>query len=252
MKVFLAALLMLVAAAGRTAATATDSVDEFGLPEHARRNLHEAVVEMHETGHRDLQIINGICNLFASFFIFGELTCQCFLTLGIVFTCGLEEPLCSSEDNSGLCSSPVVSGELNILTLSATLEFCTAGTTNGGVAVPGLCVDFGGSILDGLDFLGDLTGELFGADSEGQQQIVADSAPPVQEGGNLNHCTASVLGESCNSCEICNMGLGYTFDCSNVEPLYVQSKCTPVTIISGFFMNQTVSFLPELDALSSK
>jgi hypothetical protein len=230
MKAFLVALLTLVAVAGRSV-----NANDFGIPEHAQRNLHEAVVAMHESGHRDLQIINGICNLFASFFVPGDLTCECFLTLGIVFTCTYDEPVCSNGDADGICSTPVISGELNILMLSATLKFCTAGTTDGGVAVPGLCIDFGGSLLDGLNL-----GGIFGADSEGQQVK-----------GNLLHCSASVLGQTCQSCEICDMGLGYSFDCSNVESIYVQSECVPATIISGFFMDQKVSFMPQLDGSSA-
>lgn len=221
---FLATLLML--------ATGTAIANDFGIPEHAQRNLHEAVVHSYESGHRDLQLINGICNLFASFFVPGDITCNCFLTIGIVFTCSYGEPICLGDNDSGVCSTPVIKGELNILLLSATLEFCTAGTTDGGVAVPGLCIDFGGSLLNGLNI-----GGLFGADAaEGQKQ------------GNLLHCTASVLGETCQSCEICDGGLGYTFDCSNIESIYVQSKCVPATIISGFFMDQEVGFLPQLDS----
>jgi hypothetical protein len=225
---FLVALLML--------ASASAVANDFGIPEHAQRNLHDAVVNSYESGHRDLQLINGICNLFASFFIPGDVTCRCFLTIGIVFTCTYGEPVCLSgnENDSGLCSTPVVKGELNVLMLSATLQFCTSGTTDGGVAVPGLCVDFGGSLLNGLNI-----GGLFGADSEGQQQEVK---------GNLLHCTASVLGETCNSCEICDSGLGYMFDCSNIVATYVQSECVPATIISGFFMGQEVNFLPQLDS----
>lgn len=218
---FFATLLSVLLAATAIHANAND----FGIPEHAQRNLHETMVANYESGHRDLQLINGVCNLFASF-IPGNLECNCFLTIGIVFTCAYGEPVCTGGDE-GLCSTPTVTGELNILTLTAQLEFCTAGTTNGGVAVPGLCVDFGGSLL---------TGGLFGADAVGEEKK-----------GNLAHCTASVNGQTCNYCEICDFGLGYTFDCENVEPGYVQSECIPAQIISGFYMDQEVSFLPQLD-----
>lgn len=223
MKFFATILTALLAGAIHAAAS------DFGIPEHAQRNLHEAVVDSYESGHRDLQLINGICNLFASF-IPGNLECNCFLTIGIVFSCAYGEPVCTGGDK-GLCSTPTVSGELNILTATAALEFCTAGTTNGGVAVPGVCVDFGGSLLTGGIF------DIFGADGVEEEKK-----------GNLAHCTASMNGETCRSCEICDFGLGYTFDCENIEPGFVQSECIPAKIISGFYADQEVTFLPQLDA----
>ena len=91
--------------------------------------------------------------------------------------------------------------------------------------MPGICVDFGGSLLGGL----------LGADSESEQQ------------GNLKHCTASVQGETCNYCTICNEGQGYMFDCTNIEGGKKQSECVPAKIISGFYGGQEVKFLPKFD-----
>jgi hypothetical protein len=41
----------------------------------------------------------------------------------------------------------------------------------------------------------------------------------VPDGLKLKSCTTSIGGEDCNSCEICNSGIAFKFDCSNTDIL---------------------------------
>lgn len=113
-----------------------------------------------------------------------------------------------------------------ILDSSLGFKFCAADATNGGVSVPGLCIEFGGEVLNA------------GTEGDGDPRL------PVEE---VTSCEASVSGIKCESCTICDDGAGYMFDCSAIDPTFVQSECTALHLIDSLFQTEPATFLPNLD-----
>jgi len=184
-------------------------------------------------GDRDLQDdpISGILDLacgIIAFLIPGEVVCDCNLVLlSISFECANQQAICIGG-LEGFCFTPTITGLLGILDSSLGFEFCAADATSGGVTVPGLCINFGGAVLNAF--------------TEGDGD--SDPREPVDE---VTSCEASVGGVKCESCTICDDGAGYTFDCSAIDPTFVQSECTAVHLIDSLFQTEPVAFLPNLD-----
>jgi hypothetical protein len=100
------------------------------------------------------------------------------------------------------------------------LRLCLTSSTNGGVPTPEACFNFGGGIIPALR----------GALGSGSTSIVRE-----------------IDCESCNSCDVCGSGSGYTFDCSNIDEKMVQSECTDVTLLYSLQQTEKLRFLPNLD-----
>lgn len=174
------------------------------------RHLQAAITRHIEDGgqHRDLQLFDFICGI-VSTLLPGQVECTCNVGLSLSFACVYQEPIAGFM--------PAITGTLGLLELSATLEVCTADPT---VDMPaGVCLSFGGT-------------------SKG---IEADSS------GGLEHCSASIKGEACNSCDICDEGIGFQFDCSNIDEKVVQSMCVPANILTNLWSGEELHFLPVLD-----
>lgn len=185
----------------------------------AKQDYHEDIVRAVENGHRDLQLINVVCDIF-EFLLPGTPSCVCLLTLGLQFTCDYDTPICDGG-LTGFCTTPRLTGEIGIFPPSATLTYNTTGSTNGGVEVPGISLKFGGSL-----------GSVIGDSTE----------------GNLNFCEAESEGEPCESCTICDKGFGFQFSCANVHSELKQSACVGAKIIDSFSADQEhAHFLPHLD-----
>lgn len=142
----------------------------------------------------------------------GTVECTCNLGLVLQFACVYQEPL--------LGVMPAITGTLGLLQLSATLEVCTSDPT---AEVPsGVCISFGGE----------------------SQDISAD--------GVLKRCAASMNGEACTSCTICDEGLGFQFDCSEIDKRAKQSLCVPANILTNLWSGKPLNFLPQFDDMDEE
>lgn len=176
--------------------------------------------------HRNLQFGDGGCD-FLGAFLPGSYTCTCGLNLEIVnlgfsFTCTATTALCFP-----LCITPSISGNLALINNVASLEICNNGFDNSGglngpaFTLPPFCIELGGRTNT----------EVFGDAHESK----------------LNKCKMNSQGETCNSCEICDGGLGYKFNCTNVDEHLVQSTCLGAHLLSGFNPKDNVEFQIQLD-----
>jgi hypothetical protein len=185
----------------------------------------EPVARSVKSGHRDLQLLDILCPLVTGL-VPGGPVCQCgFQGLAFAFTCAFEKPLCVGG-KTGFCAVPTIIGELDYFGMSARFQFCASGATNGGNPVPGLCINVGAAVI----------GNALGGDST----------------VDLQTCTATIDGNACSSCEICDAGTGagtgYTFNCAKIDEQMVQSECTPLHILSSFSKDQgDIQFMPHLD-----
>lgn len=161
-----------------------------------------------------------------------------FPSLGIAASCQTRDPICFGElEDSIFCTVPEVRGTADITSLLAGLEdtvnfdvcftqLVVAGIPLGALGLP-LCVSAAAPLIEPL-----INGLI-----EGIEGIVGDRAP----------CSATVGGEACNSCSLCQEG-GMVFDCSNIEPEVVSSSCTSSfpTSFDDVFHPENIS-PPELD-----
>ena len=217
---------LLNSAAACVAIFASSAMASNGLRgEPAEANLEpvDVVTQSVESGHRDLQLLPILCPI-VSGLLPGDVTCQCAIALGFDFTCVYQKPICIGGI-AGFCSAPTISGKLDILTLDVGFAYCASNATNGGVSVPGICIDIGG---------------VLNQDSLGEGTNSAD----------LQTCIATIDGKACSSCEICDAGTGYTFNCAAIDARMVQSKCTPLHILSSLRSDQgDIQFMPHLDGV---
>jgi hypothetical protein len=223
--------------------------------------------------HRELQIINTICNA-VSTILPGDLLCNCAITVGFVFVCSFQSPFCLGPDQTGYCSVPTIQGDIRLLRRTIAFQFCLLDATNGGNAVPGVCIDIGGVLNE------DDASSFFGASSSStstkeSSSVVTKVKSVFQSIRNRNRknttpsttttstgsssssqlldCTAtSEDGKTkCNSCQLCNDNTGYVFDCTNINPILVQSTCTPLNIITNVIRqgsnNSNITFFPHFD-----
>lgn len=176
-------------------------------------------------GHRELGLIDSFCKFIGNF-LPGRSTCTCSAeSLVIDYECEFNKQVCTNGDEALFCTTPTVIGDLNIFKFKFAAEVCTSETLQGGVAVPGLCFNFGGNLFRGL----------FGGFNS---PILEDS---VKSEGDLESCTVQIGEETCYACEICDNGLGYRFDCSEFDESMVQTQCVDVHDF------EDGSFLPILD-----
>lgn len=204
--------------------------------------LESAVQEVNDNRrqqHRELGLIDDFCK-FIGRFLPGKSTCTCSVSsFGVVdFDCAFNKEVCRYNDPTVFCTTPTLTGKLNILRWRLEGEMCTSEARQGGVNVPGVCGSFGWSFFKNL-FGGKNSPEL--PDDDG---VAADSIATLETTGNLESCKILVGNETCYSCEICNSGSGYQFDCSEFDETMVQSKCVPM---KGIFDAGELDFLPDLD-----
>jgi hypothetical protein len=214
-------------------------------------------------GDRDLQtntIINAACN-FVSRVLPGDIVCDCAITVGFIFVCAFQNQFCLGPDSTGYCSTPSLQGDIRLLRQTIAFEFCLNDATNGGVATQGVCFNIGGE-LNNTD-----------ANSFRLAQQPADSSKPITkmaskfssllksvipstppQPSKLLDCVGMSDDEAriqCNSCQLCNNNTGYVFDCTNINELFIQSTCTPLSILTNLRdPNQDISFFPKFDAFN--
>lgn len=203
----------------------TSSLDHFSEsdPEAIWYALTRHVESMNRGDVRNLQddptteLLDVACGIIGSL-LPGAATCECSLGFAITYSCRFEQAICVGG-LGGFCTKPLITGTLGLVDASLAFEYCAEGATNGGVSVPGLCVTFNEGLSDN--------------DTEGE--------------GGLSACSATMGGMPCKPCEMCADGKGYVFDCSNIDPSVVQSKCTAVQVIDSLTQEHSVAFLPQLD-----
>lgn len=242
----------------------------MALQQHQRYHYSQQQLHQHyDQSNRDMQFdFGGLADIFAIVetvcsaigLLIPGATCGCSVLFSIDFVCEFDERRCKNDDFNGFCYTPSLIGAVTLIpNIAATLEFCLADVTSGGVAVESLCFRLGGSTDTAL---------VREEDSEAMMAIGGDGfwsrvwdfggnvwkavrllyAPPTESSGNLEVCSvSSESGEDCNFCEICDEGRGYIFDCSNIDPLWVQSECTEATIITNLQQIDEVQFLPNID-----
>jgi hypothetical protein len=211
-------------------------------------STNSALAMLPTTPHRHLQLLPLVCTL-VSGLLPGDVACECAIVLGVQFQCGFGNPICVGGQD-GFCAKPLVSGEISLAPLKVGFQFCAAEATNGGQATSSLCINFGGELEDEL-----LTPSAPKAapKTDGDGNVFANSATTSSgPTAKINFCEAVVNEQDCSSCEICDNGHGYVFDCSNVDATMVQSTCTPFSVIASLRPNQEkISFMPHLDSMST-
>jgi hypothetical protein len=185
----------------------------------------------------------------------GNLQCTCTFTTSLKFGCKGFDELCLSDN--GYCSTPTVSGQLDLLSLSVTFKFCGFNATNNGRPVPGICINVGGTLVPPGFPIPNAKGEIKpssppirGANQTSSTVTTGGTLPSLSSKMTsvLGTCSATnIYGKECKSCNICNQGQGYTSDCSNIGRRVVQSRCTPLSIVSNLRLDQNITFLPRLD-----
>jgi hypothetical protein len=202
---------------------------------------------------RETQQLLPVACLLLNEILPGNLQCTCTLTTALKFGCKGFEELCLSD--AGYCSTPTVSGQLDLLTLSVTFKFCGFNATNNGRPIPGICINVGGKLVPpGFPIpnaKGDIKPPIRGANQTSSSAVTTGTTLPSLSSkmtSALGTCSATnIYGKECKSCNICNQGQGYTFDCSNIGRHVVQSSCTPLSIVSNLRLDQNITFLPMLD-----
>ena len=222
-----------------------------------------AVVDTESDGDRELQtntIINAACN-FVSRILPGNVICDCAITVGFIFVCAFQDQFCLGPESTGYCSIPTLQGDIRLLRRTIAFEFCLNDATNGGVAAPGLCFDIGGE-LDDEDTnsfrisekteVSTTTKAVANVSSKFSMLLksLIPSSPP--QPSRLLDCVGMSDDEEriqCNSCQLCDNNTGYIFDCTNINELFIQSTCTPLSILTNLRdPNQDIKFFPQFDA----
>jgi hypothetical protein len=166
----------------------------------------------------------------------GDVACEC------------ANPICV-RGHDGFCAKPLVSGKISLAPLKVSFPFCAAEAINGGQAMACLCINFGGELEDEL-----LTPNAPKAAprAAGDGNVLANSVTSSGPTVKIDFYEAVVNEQDCTSCEICDNGHGYTFDCSNVVATMVQSTWTPFSVLASLRPNQEkISFVSHLDSLST-
>jgi hypothetical protein len=197
--------------------------------------------------NRHLQLLPIVCTL-VSGLLPGDVSCQCAIVLGVQFQCAFGNPICVGGQD-GFCAKPLVSGEISLAPVKVGFQFCAAEATNGGQATSSLCINFGGELEDEPSTTTTPSQPKENGDGTVTANSVTASLKPTAK---IDFCEAVVNEQDCTSCEICDNGHGYIFDCSNVDATMVQSTCTPFSVIASLRPNQEkISFMPHLDSLST-
>ena len=210
---------------------------------------------------RELQtnnIINSVCN-FVTRILPGDIICDCAITVGFIFVCAFQNQFCLGPESTGYCSTPSLQGDIRLLRQTIAFEFCLNDATNGGVPTLGLCFNIGGELDDE-----DANSFRVGQDqADGNKAVtkVASKFTPLlkklvpsssQQKSKLLDCVGMSDDDErieCNSCQLCNDGTGYIFDCTNINELFIQSECTPLSILTNLRdSNQDIHFFPNFDA----
>lgn len=179
-----------------------------------------------EQNNRELQ--DGACG-FIGLFLPGSYTCDCglgenLLALEFTFTCTATTAFCFP-----LCIQPSISGTIGLGRNTARLEVCNNGFDNSGslsgpaFTLPPFCANLGGRT---------------------EADVFADT-----HDSRLDECSITSGNQTCDSCEVCDGGLGYKFNCSNIDEHMVQSTCVNASVMSSFNPNNQFNFGLKLDGL---
>jgi hypothetical protein len=211
------------------------------------QRLDKSLSRNSRQSQRETQQLLPVACLLLNEILPGNLQCTCKLTTALNFGCKGFQELCLSEN--GYCSTPTVSGQLDLLSLSVTFKFCGFNATNNGRPLPGICVTVGGRLVPpGFPIPSAKGPPIRGANQTSSSTGTTLPSLSSKMTSVLGTCSATnIFGKECKSCNICNQGQGYTFDCSNIGRHVVQSKCTPLSVVSNLRLDQNVTFLPVLD-----
>lgn len=201
-------------------------------------------------------IINAACN-FVTRILPGDIICDCAITVGFIFVCSFQNQFCLGPESTGYCSVPSLQGDIRLLRRTIAFEFCLNDATNGGVATQGVCFDIGGELSDEDASSFRMAQQQPAGGSKAVTKIASkfssllkSLSPPKPT--KLLDCVGMSDDEEriqCNSCQLCNNNTGYTFDCSNINELFIQSTCTPLSILTNLRdPNQDIQFFPKFDA----
>ena len=214
---------------------------------------------------RELQtntIINAACN-FVTRILPGDLLCDCAITVGFIFVCSFQTQICLGPEGTGYCSVPSLQGDIRLLRRTIAFEFCLNDATNGGDPAPGLCFDIGGELSDDDANTFNVAKQVADRSKAVVQftkavnskfsSLLKSYVPsvPEQAPSRLLDCVGMSDDENriqCHSCQLCNNNTGYTFDCTNINELFIQSTCTPLSILTNLRdPDQNVQFFPNFD-----
>lgn len=197
-----------------------------------------------------LNIVDTACDLVGTLMLLdGTAVCDCTLTLSLTFGCEFVTDVCAGE----FCSTPNVNGAFDILQTRVTFTYCSNNGTLSDFELPNFCVSVSGNLIRPGASSSSTSSEDESAINE-ETSISEDRARLFGKGNILDKVqfldtiSVTVEGKACRSASICDSGQGYTFDCSNINSLLKQSKCTPIQTLTNLRQEPgSVTFLPQLD-----
>lgn len=183
-----------------------------------------------DSSARIASALPGICNNFVdSVTLVPGTDCFCEPTIRpptITVGCATIDPVCIIPPTV-LCGIPSVAVGIDVFNLlkgglPVVFEVCFTEVTIAGIPVPELafipfCIKTGGGII------GLITG-IIGGNAKSLGLNTSN-----MKVGDSEACTARFGNTDCNSCTVCDAATGgVLFDCSNIAPKLVSTKCAPL------------------------
>jgi hypothetical protein len=170
-------------------------------------------------------------------------TCECnptlFPSLSISLTCASSDPVCLPPDI--ICGTPSIEVGLDVSALldganPISFDACFAGLVIAGT-IPII------EVLGPLCFSLVLT--LLGSVGIGPGLDSTNATTADLQAESTRTCKATLSGQECNSCTVCDGGLGLEYDCSNIEVDLKSNQCAhmnlPTTLRDVYHPDKLVS-----------